>query len=96
MYASAPSGETSKRRLAADDTQGVCAIYPRGAATVKCIAGSSPSGGGCGCSHSQTGPGAVLGALALLLQIRRRSRRKPQLAITPADLPPRPRRRPAR
>jgi len=70
MYASAPSGETSKRTLAQDDINGICAIYPP--------AGGS---GGCGCSHSQVGPGAVLGALLLLLHAARRSRRKPQLAI---------------
>lgn len=87
MYASAPSGETSKRRLGADDIQGICTIYPRGAATVTCLASSSPSGGGCGCSQGQSGPGAVLGVLALLLQIRRRSRRKPQLAISSSTKP---------
>jgi matrixin len=80
MYASAPSGETSKRTLGADDIQGVCAIYPRGAPTVTCVA-TDPPGGGCGCSQGQNGPGAVFGAVALLLQIMRLSRRKPQLAI---------------
>ncbi len=79
MYATGPTGEVTKRILAPDDIQGICSIYPRGAATVTC---SGPeSGGGCGCSAAQTGPGAALGTLLLLLQIRRRSRRRPQLAM---------------
>ncbi len=84
MYASAPSGQTSKRVLANDDIQGICAIYPRGAPTVTCQGGST---GGCGCSQAQTGPGAGLAALALLLQIRRRSRRRPQPAISASTKP---------
>jgi uncharacterized protein (TIGR03382 family) len=89
MYASAPSGETSKRTLFTDDIAGICAIYPRGAPTVTCITDSNPltSTGGCGCSHHQPGPGAVLAGLALLLQIGRRSRRKPQLAISSSTNP---------
>jgi hypothetical protein len=79
MYASAPPGDLSKRDLAADDIAGICAIYPRGAATVTCLAQNTS---GSGCSQAQNGPGAVLGALALLLQIRRRSRSRPQLAIS--------------
>jgi hypothetical protein len=86
MYASAPSGETSKRILAPDDIDGICTIYPRGAATVTCIA--SPPGGGCGCSQTQTGPGAVLGVLLVLLQMGRRSRRKPKLAISSSTKAP--------
>src|SRR5262249_37990000 len=94
MFATAPEGETSKRTLGADDIQAVCHIYPQGARTGTCVddpitlteSGSS-NGGGCGCSHAQTGPGAALGALALLLQMARRSRRKPQLAIK-ASRPP--------
>ncbi len=90
MYASAPSGETSKRDLATDDINGICAIYPRGAPTATCgSAGDNltqPSGG-CGCSHGQTGPGAALGALLLLLQGIRRSRRKPQLAMSTSTNP---------
>jgi MYXO-CTERM domain-containing protein len=78
MYANAPPGETSKRRLGTDDIAGICAIYPKGAATVTCLA---PQSSGCGCSQAQNGPGATFAALALLLQIRRRSRRRPQLAI---------------
>jgi MYXO-CTERM domain-containing protein len=87
MYATAPPGELTKRVLGADDIQAICDIYPRGAETVTGnldpvkLTPIGSSNGGCGCSQTQTGPGAVLGALALFLQIRRRSRRKPQLAI---------------
>ena len=89
MYATAPPGETSKRTLGTDDTQAICDIYPKGARTVTCagdpidlVQSGASNGGGCGCSHSQTGPGAVLGALVLLLQISRRSRSRPQTAIS--------------
>jgi MYXO-CTERM domain-containing protein len=84
MYDSAPAGQTSKRILGTDDVAGICAIYPRGAATVTCLA---PGSSGCGCSQAQNGPGAVLGALALLLQIRRRSRSRPQLPIKSSTNP---------
>jgi MYXO-CTERM domain-containing protein len=88
MYATAPQGETSKRVLGNDDIQAICTIYPRGKETVTgnldpiTLTPLGSSNGGCGCSQAQTGPGAALGALVLLLQIRRRSRRKPQLAIS--------------
>ena len=82
MYASAPQGETSKRVLGTDDIQGICAIYPAGKASVTCTA-QQPDSGGCGCSHDQTGSmGTVLAAALLLLHIRRRSSRRPQLAIS--------------
>ena len=84
MYDSAPSGQTSKRILGTDDIAGICTIYPRGADTLTCLA---PNTSGCGCSQAQNGPGAVLGALALLLQIRRRSRRRPQLPISSSTNP---------
>jgi len=93
MYATAPEGETSKRVLGTDDIQAICDIYPRGAATVtgngqiELTPGGS-SNGGCGCTHAQTGPGAALAAVALFLQMRRRSRRKPQLAISASRNPP--------
>ena len=80
MYPSSAPGEITKRVLAADDIQGICAIYPRGAASVTCV--PPGSNGGCGCSHGQTGPGAAFAALLLLLQISRRSRRRPQLAMS--------------
>jgi uncharacterized protein (TIGR03382 family) len=81
MYASAPEGETSKRNLGADDIQAICDIYPRGARTVTCdndpitLTQTGSSNGGCGCSHSQTGPGATLGALVLVLGLIRLNRR---------------------
>lgn len=78
MYAFAPSGETSKRVLAADDLQGICAIYPAGAKTVTCAGDpdllAAQSSGGCGCSHTQTGPAAALTLLTALLAFRRRKR----------------------
>ena len=88
MYATAPDGETSKRVLGADDIQAICDIYPRGRETVTgnldpiTLRPVGASNGGCGCSQTQTGPSAALGALVLLLQNRRRSRRRPQLAMS--------------
>ena len=90
MYATVRPGEVTKRVLADDDIQGVCSIYPRWRRQHDLHRLAPGVGGGCGCTHAQTGPGAVLGALALLLQMSRRSRRKPQLAISRAA------RRPAR
>jgi len=81
MYPTGPPGELTKRVLADDDIQGICSIYPRGAASVTCT-GPAAGGGGCGCSAAQTGPGAALVTLLVLLQIRRRSRRTPQLAMS--------------
>ena len=87
MYATAPEGETSKRVLGSDDIQAICDIYPRGAQTVTCTSDpikltlSGSSNGGCGCSHSQTGPGATLLVLAIFLL----SRRKPKPAIMPSS-----------
>ena len=85
MYATAPEGETSKRQLHPDDIRAVCAIYPKGLQTVTCVSDSitlTPTGtsnGGCGCAQNQTGPGAVLVALAAVLL----SRRRPSPAINP-------------
>lgn len=87
MYASGPRGETTKRILAADDIQGICAIYPKGAPSVTCSGPAADPGGGCGCSAAQTGPGAALATLLLLLHIRRRSRRRPQLAMRASTAP---------
>jgi len=85
MYASAPSGQTSKRILGSDDISGICTIYLRGAPTVTCV--PPAQSGGCGCSPGQSGPGSVLATLAVLLQIARRSRRRPQIAITASKNP---------
>lgn len=85
MFASAPAGETAKRSLQQDDIDGVCTIYPRGAATPG-AAGSGSSGGNssksddgdgylCSAAPSNGAPG--LGAFVLLgllgLSRRRRS-----------------------
>lgn len=43
MYASAPPCETKKRSLAADDRDGICTIYPAGAATAQCFPPNGPS-----------------------------------------------------
>jgi uncharacterized protein (TIGR03382 family) len=89
MYATAPEGETSKRTLAPDDIQAVCDIYPKGAQTVTCLndpitlTPTGMSNGGCGCAQNQTGPGAVLAALAAVLL----SRRRPKPAINPRSSP---------
>ena len=93
MYASTTDGEVSKRVLGSDDVQAICDIYPKGARTLTCaddpiaLTEAGSSNGGCGCTHAQTGPGAALGALALLLQMRRRSSKKPQLAIKASSAP---------
>lgn len=70
MYARAPLCETRKRTLAQDDIDGICFIYPEGAATQRCV---TPDSGGC--SHTPTsGPGAGWAwlVLASLLLARRR------------------------
>ncbi len=83
MYATSPQGETSKRQLHPDDIQAVCTIYPKGLQTVTCLSDpitpTGTSNGGCGCAQNQTGPGAVLLALAAVLL----SRRRPRPAINP-------------
>ncbi len=84
MYAQAPLGETSKRTLAQDDVNGVCAIYPAGQPTSVCFGSGTadlrpsstcqqPSGCGCG----TTGAEGWLGFAALLLW-RRRSAQRPR------------------
>lgn len=60
MYPTAPPKEIQKRTLAADDVEGVCAIYTAGG-PVQEISGKK-SGGGGGCSP---GGGGALGALLL-------------------------------
>lgn len=75
MYPTAPPREVQKRTLAADDVEGVCAIYTA-AGPVQSITGRK-SGGGGGCSAGGDG---ALGALllagaALLPRLRRRRAR---------------------
>lgn len=67
-----PVGETSKRVLSADDRNGVCTIYPLGAATATCVSAAPPDGSPGGCSTGGGGTGAV-GLIGLaLLALRRR------------------------
>ena len=67
-------GETSKRVLTADDKNGVCTIYPLGAATVTCGSAAEAGKSG-GCSTGGGGTGAM-GLLALGWLLRR-SRPRP-------------------
>jgi hypothetical protein len=54
-------GDVALRVLSADDVEGVCTIYPKGAATLTCGSAQQGSGGSAGgCS---TGGGAGIGAL---------------------------------
>ncbi|HEY3447998.1 MAG TPA: myxosortase-dependent metalloprotease, MXAN_2677/MXAN_2678 family [Myxococcales bacterium] len=77
MFASEALGETNKRVLSADDIDGLCAIYPEGAASSPACPGASGdggSGGGGGCSSA--GAGGVLGALGLLAALGALRRRR--------------------
>src|SRR5690606_35670609 len=73
MFASAPRGETSKRRLGETDIDGICAIYPAGGPTSHCAAEEDP-GTGCGCSSGEGSAGSaalLLMGLAMLRFSRR-------------------------
>ncbi len=84
MFASAAAGETTKRDLAGDDIEGICAIYPRGTPSGDC--NHAPRGGlrldcrpdSCSVAHVGGRGAGVLafGALPLLLLVRRRTRRR--------------------
>jgi hypothetical protein len=71
MYPTAEPGETSKRTLTADDSEGVCTVYPDGQATPNCD-GSTPDGG-CKCGSSR---GSALGSLLLLAALGLARRRR--------------------
>ncbi len=72
MYPSAPLGETTKRTLAADDVNGVCAIY----GTLSSGSAVKSSSGGCGAGGATPVGLIVLAtALAALAPRRRRARR---------------------
>lgn len=80
MFASAVAGETVKRDLAADDVEGICAIYPPGRPAGECD--YTPRGGlvlhceeGCSVSAPGTGSGSTFALpilAAALLGLRRR------------------------
>ena len=79
MFASAPTCETIKRTLAQDDINGVCFIYPSGAATQRCSGqGSDLDEADSGCTHTQRTDGSWAGsawawlAIGALLLWRRR------------------------
>jgi uncharacterized protein (TIGR03382 family) len=63
-------GETSKRVLTADDKNGVCTIYPAGAATATCGGVTPTPAKSGGCSTGGVG-GEAMGLLGLLLLLRR-------------------------
>jgi hypothetical protein len=65
-------GETSKRALTADDKNGVCTIYPTGAATATCGGVTPTPAKSGGCSTGGVG-GEAMGLLGLLL-LRRRNK----------------------
>lgn len=84
MYASASPEETSKRSLAADDIEGLCAIYPPGSLPERCDPAPrggldlSCSEGGCQCSapgQRRGTSGWALGLLALALGLSSRGLR---------------------
>lgn len=67
------AGETSKRELAQDDIDGLCAVYPRGLRTQTCASLGTLEVNGWGCSSTEGGSGAAL-LLALSWFGRRRGR----------------------
>jgi hypothetical protein len=83
MYARSAEGETSKRDLAADDREALCAIYPAGGPTSVCEpvencpsgSGKSRAGSGGGCGTAGAAGLAGLGAVLPLLWRRRRAGR---------------------
>jgi hypothetical protein len=79
MFFSAPEGDTSKRTLADDDTQGICAIYPAGQPAGNCYPDSPRASPPkvtftetlCGAGGGPT-PIVVLAVLIRTRQLRRR------------------------
>jgi len=72
-------GAVTERALAADDVEGVCTIYPKGASTLTCLPGGGlpppKSEGGSGCSSAGGGYVAGLLVVAFLAWRERRRRR---------------------
>lgn len=86
MFASAAPCDVDKRTLAADDIEGICAIYPAGEPTRPCFSTDQPDvvvvgegdglGGGCSGMPGSGGPLGPMAALAAGLFLRcRRTRR---------------------
>jgi hypothetical protein len=80
MEATAAVGETKKRTLETDDVSGLCAIYPKAAATSVCVSPGKSKGG---CSSGGGGGAGVL-SLASLLALRWKGRRRRQRTTIPA------------
>jgi MYXO-CTERM domain-containing protein len=74
MWAQAGLGEIAKRDLAADDVEGLCAIYPEGGLPTSCPGLDVPECTGCGCRTA--GGGGALALAALLLAFAPRARRR--------------------
>jgi MYXO-CTERM domain-containing protein len=74
MFASAGLGETIKRTLAPDDVDGICSVYPAGAATPACASAPLATGGGGGCGCGTAGADGLGLALLGLVVARRRRR----------------------
>ena len=70
MFASASTGETSKRTLADDDIAGICAIYPTGMKAQTC-GDAPPTNKGCGCGSADGIAPLPLGVLAWFARRRR-------------------------
>ena len=71
MFASANTGETSKRSLAQDDINGICAIYPPNQPPVTC-GDAPPTNKGCGCGSADGAALLPLGVLAFFAKRRKR------------------------
>jgi uncharacterized protein (TIGR03382 family) len=67
-------GSASERDLTADDVAGICAIYPKGAATVTCAPTTNETSSGCS-SASPGGVAGLIGAAAFAALVLRRRRR---------------------
>ncbi len=76
MQPTIPGGQT-RRNLDADDVQGICSIYPRGAATLTCVSsggGGSSGGSSGGCATAEGAGMLALGAALLgLMRTRRKT-----------------------
>ncbi|MCC7074920.1 MAG: matrixin family metalloprotease [Deltaproteobacteria bacterium] len=91
MYASAPRADLSKRDLAADDVEGICAIYPADAPTGECYGVErddppdvrfTPTL----CAGGTPSGGATLALLCVLLRLRRRRRGARSARLSYADV----------